>query len=146
MENWKKDFDSFKRAVASSFPIKPEHYFEGSIPQNTLDLMAQALKASCPDNAIWQIVIQAEEIQRQRLQAFETLENVLGVLIEAMANYPLPKEEESERYLFLNHYRCPKCGTEWNDEWYCIVDDECPKCGMRHITPYSSEDLVEVAA
>lgn len=43
--------------------------------------------------------------------------------------------------LFLNHYKCPRCNTEWDDEWDCMCDDDCPSCGMRHISPHNSEDL-----
>jgi DNA-directed RNA polymerase subunit RPC12/RpoP len=38
-------------------------------------------------------------------------------------------------------YRCPSCSEEWQDEWDCEVDDECPACGLRHIEPYDAEDL-----
>lgn len=30
--------------------------------------------------------------------------------------------------LFLNEYRCT-CGAEWDDEWTCAVEDDCPDCG-----------------
>ncbi|WP_448205332.1 hypothetical protein [Azospirillum sp. sgz302134] len=40
----------------------------------------------------------------------------------------------------LNSYRCD-CGAEWTDTWDCAVDDDCPACGARHISPYLSEDL-----
>jgi DNA-directed RNA polymerase subunit M/transcription elongation factor TFIIS len=39
-----------------------------------------------------------------------------------------------------NFYRCPDCGEEWQDEWSCGCDDDCPECGARHISPYKSED------
>ncbi len=42
--------------------------------------------------------------------------------------------------LFLNHYRCPTCGNEWADTWSAMVDDDCPQCGTRHISPRKSED------
>jgi len=42
--------------------------------------------------------------------------------------------------MFLNHYECPRCGTEWSDTWSCQVDDDCPHCGLRHISPAESED------
>lgn len=41
----------------------------------------------------------------------------------------------------LNHYTCPRCGYYWEDEWDCEVDDDCPKCGNRHISPEESEDI-----
>lgn len=40
-----------------------------------------------------------------------------------------------------NHYRCPQCGHEWEDCWSCEVDDDCPGCGERHITPFRSEEI-----
>lgn len=45
-----------------------------------------------------------------------------------------------DRPQFLNHYRCPRCGHEWGDVWSATCDDDCPKCGMRPISPYWSEN------
>ena len=42
---------------------------------------------------------------------------------------------------FINSYECPECECTWEDEWDCQVDDDCPQCGKRHISPYHSEDL-----
>ena len=42
---------------------------------------------------------------------------------------------------YHNYYKCPQCETEWEDDWDCMVDDECPECGQRHISPYKSEDI-----
>lgn len=42
---------------------------------------------------------------------------------------------------FLNSYTCPECDYEWQDEWDCGVDDDCPACGKRHITPTESEQI-----
>jgi predicted Zn-ribbon and HTH transcriptional regulator len=41
----------------------------------------------------------------------------------------------------LNHYKCPDCGYEWDDEWDCEVDDFCGECGTQNISPISSEHL-----
>jgi predicted nucleic acid-binding Zn-ribbon protein len=43
--------------------------------------------------------------------------------------------------LYRNFYRCDDCGHEWQDEWSCMCDDDCPECGSRHWTPYESEDV-----
>lgn len=43
-------------------------------------------------------------------------------------------------YRFINYYRCPSCGHEWEDAWDCQVNDDCGSCGLRHIEPYESED------
>ena len=40
---------------------------------------------------------------------------------------------------FINYYKCPDCAEQWCDEWSAMCDDECPKCGARHITPYNSD-------
>ncbi|MBU1176675.1 MAG: hypothetical protein KKH72_14830 [Alphaproteobacteria bacterium] len=42
---------------------------------------------------------------------------------------------------FLNHYHCGDCGTDWDDEWSCMCNDECPECGARHMSPVDSDDL-----
>jgi hypothetical protein len=41
---------------------------------------------------------------------------------------------------WLNHYKCPECEHEWSGEWDCQVDDDCPNCGTRHISPTRSEE------
>lgn len=40
--------------------------------------------------------------------------------------------------MFLNHYECPRCDCVWSDAWSCQVDDDCPACGLRHISPEES--------
>lgn len=45
---------------------------------------------------------------------------------------------------YRNHYHCGDCGTDWDDEWSCCCDDECPNCGSRNWSPVDSEDLTEV--
>ena len=42
---------------------------------------------------------------------------------------------------FRNHYHCNKCGADWEDEWSCCCDDDCPECGSRHWSPLKSDDL-----
>lgn len=53
----------------------------------------------------------------------------------------MAKDDEPARW--RNHYRCPVCRHEWADEWSCQCDDDCPACGLRHISPVSSDDLLE---
>jgi hypothetical protein len=31
---------------------------------------------------------------------------------------------------FTNYYECPECNYEWQDEWDCACDDDCPNCGL----------------
>ena len=42
---------------------------------------------------------------------------------------------------FRNHYRCARCRRTWADEWSCTCDDDCPRCGARHMSPVASDDL-----
>jgi len=43
---------------------------------------------------------------------------------------------------YLNHYRCPYCQQDWQDEWDCACNDRCPSCD-KEIVPYHS-DLVDL--
>ena len=43
---------------------------------------------------------------------------------------------------YSNHYRCPHCRQEWQDEGDCACNDKCPACN-KEIEPYASE-LIEL--
>jgi hypothetical protein len=43
--------------------------------------------------------------------------------------------------LFRNFYRCAACGHEWIDVWSAACDDDCSRCGARHMSPVKSEDV-----
>jgi hypothetical protein len=45
---------------------------------------------------------------------------------------------------FLNHYICDRCDSPWADAWWCMCDDDCPRCGSRHLTPFKSDDLTTI--
>ena len=45
---------------------------------------------------------------------------------------------------YCNNYRCARCDYEWQDEWSCTCEDDCPQCDARHMSPYKSDDLTEV--
>lgn len=45
---------------------------------------------------------------------------------------------------FRNHYTCARCHGDWQDEWSCTCDDDCPHCGARHMSPGSSDELTEI--
>ena len=40
-----------------------------------------------------------------------------------------------------NHYHCPHCRQEWQDEGDCTCNDKCLSCN-KEIEPYASE-LIE---
>jgi DNA-directed RNA polymerase subunit RPC12/RpoP len=62
-----------------------------------------------------------------------------------VAGNALPTRDEAEGdeepIRFRNHYKCPRCGTEWTDEWSCACNDACPQCDMKDIMPVRSEDI-----
>lgn len=41
---------------------------------------------------------------------------------------------------FNKYYRCPECGTEWQDEWECLCDDRCPTCDTSS-APYDHAEI-----
>ena len=45
---------------------------------------------------------------------------------------------------YRNYYECARCGSKWTDDWSCMCDDDCRRCGARHMTPYKSNDLTEI--
>jgi hypothetical protein len=45
---------------------------------------------------------------------------------------------------FRNHYRCERCSFEWKDQWSCMCDDDCRRCGARRMSPYDSDDLTGI--
>lgn len=55
-----------------------------------------------------------------------------------LADGAAARAEESTWW--TNHYRCPCCSSQWEDGWDCQVDDDCGSCGLRHISPYYSDD------
>ena len=65
-------------------------------------------------------------------------------IIACVPSYFILEMMEDELAWFLNRYDCDRCGTSWTDEWSCTCDDDCPKCGARHMSPSDSDDLTIV--
>lgn len=46
---------------------------------------------------------------------------------------------------YVMQYRHTDCtvepGVEWEDDWDCACNSECPACGMKDIEPFSVEDV-----
>ena len=47
--------------------------------------------------------------------------------------------EDEEQWLNIE-YLCPNCCHEWQEQWSCACDSECPACGMKNITALSWDD------
>jgi hypothetical protein len=41
---------------------------------------------------------------------------------------------------YEKRHKCPRCATEWMDEWSCICNDRCPSCHLES-SPVSSRNL-----
>lgn len=50
---------------------------------------------------------------------------------------PVPAEPEPEQW-WLNKYE--HCGQQWEGQWSCCCNDDCPVCG-KEIEPYESEEI-----
>lgn len=80
--------------------------------------------------------------------AVAALQNVKDRFSEAEAIYAkavgnkisIDNRDSNPLLRFTNHYVCPECQHKWQDEWECMVDDDCPACGERHISPTRSEE------
>jgi len=42
--------------------------------------------------------------------------------------------------LYTNHYKCPRCGEQWDDSWDSMCDDRCPECNLT-CSPESSDPI-----
>lgn len=49
-------------------------------------------------------------------------------------------DSESEERLLDIEYRCPECGHEWQEQWSCACDSQCPNCSLKNITALSWEE------
>jgi DNA-directed RNA polymerase subunit RPC12/RpoP len=51
-------------------------------------------------------------------------------------------EAEEERMLDIE-YRCPDCDHEWQEQWSCACDSQCPNCGLKNVLALSWSDSAE---
>jgi len=57
-----------------------------------------------------------------------------------LENEEVSEEEKEEKTIYHNYYRCDDCNVEWEDDWDCTCDDECPDCGTPY-SPYKSDKI-----
>lgn len=85
-------------------------------------------------------------VSKEQEEALNGILNMIDSIQDAIVRDGFRTEEEVfnvevDAPEYVNYYKCPNCGEEWEDEWDCEVEDECPNCGTRHITPYKSEEV-----
>ena len=66
---------------------------------------------------------------------YSELARMREALAKAEAVPPAPSTNR-----FVNHYRCPRCKTTWEDVWDCACNDRCPKCNAE-IEPEKSVEI-----
>lgn len=60
---------------------------------------------------------------------------------EPVGEIPADQRNAEQRMAwYSNTYHCPDCQAVWDSEWSCGCDEPCPDCGVRNISPVSSED------
>lgn len=60
----------------------------------------------------------------------------IRTLTNALTRWNLVELEQE----YVNSYRCPDDGTEWEDTWTATCNDRCPTCN-KEIEPYASVDV-----
>lgn len=63
--------------------------------------------------------------------------------LDAQDEYEFNMSQPDDEPLLDIEYRCPQCGHEWNEQWSCACDSECPNCGLKNITALSWEEADE---
>lgn len=51
----------------------------------------------------------------------------------------MSKDNENEKTIWTNHYLCPTCGEEWQDQHEATCNDRCTNC-RKEIEPFISND------
>jgi hypothetical protein len=41
---------------------------------------------------------------------------------------------------YINYYKCPECGNQWNSENDCCCNDKCRDCLTKDVRPYKSKE------
>ena len=55
-------------------------------------------------------------------------------------SFPAPMPPQAEQFEFTVRSYYKHCGQEWDADWNCACDDECPVC-RKAISPYRHEDI-----
>lgn len=68
-------------------------------------------------------------------------EGIQEAIAQALGE-PIPAAQEEESEPLLNiHYHCPKCSHDWQEQWSCACDSECPECGESDIQASEWEEV-----
>lgn len=101
---------------------------------NESDLAADSALSRCPDfdafmrPLIWQI---------ERMDWMDEAETIEPTMADAMAVLASVEQEQE----LLIEYHCTKCSHDWQEQWSCACDSECPNCGQSDIEASDWKEL-----
>lgn len=73
-------------------------------------------------------------------ELFDQLEQAATLL--GRQAWARPRDHGGDPICWRN-YCCRQCSHEWTDDYSCQVEDDCPDCGHRHMSPVRSVDIDE---
>lgn len=69
------------------------------------------------------------------------LRNLFSLTMLDRVKKALEQAQESKQC--LNYYECGECHEFWYDVYDCVVEMDCPSCGLRHIVPLETSRLLK---
>lgn len=69
---------------------------------------------------------------------YETRDELAELLFDGSVEFAEAEDMNVDSQMFLNTYEC--CDQSWQDTWSCMVNDDCPVCGME-VEPTESEAI-----
>lgn len=75
---------------------------------------------------------------RERLAKLQAVLDDLDTLAHHLEPVPVPAEPAQLLRVF---YVCPRCSHEWDEEYSCACDSECPECNLENIEADRWEDI-----
>ena len=90
-------------------------------------------------NSLCRMTFEREMAALSAIDHIERGESVEYEVIPLFAQNDAEDEADTERCLNIE-YRCPNCGHEWEEQWSCACDSECPACGTKDIAALRWDD------
>lgn len=123
---------SDQRTGLGYYPPRNPFLFDRDGDGETLEADIEALTSSSE-------ILAVHTITGDEWRSLDDCGDVGEILTNLRCGADLPLAIASQTDWWRNKYLCP-CGTRWNDQWSCMVDDRCPTCDTA-VSPYDSEQL-----
>lgn len=121
---------------------KQQKYIDGPTMEKLIEANGTAILAS-PHSPVFAAAFHTSTEAQHFLNGAQALVDLMS-FIAPVVRKPVVETEEPIR--FRNFYVCPQCKHEWDDDWSAMCDDDCPRCGLRHIQPIRSEDIEDATS